>query len=95
MSRVYELRKVLCMSRADIGKWINRSASYIWSIENGRAPVPVDQICSALHVRREWLENGAGAMFEDGCDSSHMTKKCPSTTRNASRWFKLHRDELD
>ena len=75
MSRVYELRKALCMSRADIGKWINRSASYIWSIENGRAPVPVDQICSALHVRREWLENGAGAMFEDECDPQSIAER--------------------
>ena len=37
-------------------------------MENGIAPILTDLFCSALHVRREWLENGIEPMFEEGCD---------------------------
>lgn len=66
--RLKALRKTLGLKQRELAERLECGVSLIGKWEAGQQAVPVyriDQICSKFNVRREWLENGDGEMFNE------------------------------
>ena len=65
--RIKTLRQTLGMSQTEFGKKIGVTRSALSNLDLGittlKEPL-LSLICSVFNVRREWLENGSGEMFE-------------------------------
>ncbi len=64
--RIKELRKKLRLSQREFGEKLSLSTQTICAWEHGKN-VPmrgIKQMCSAFHVRQEWLQNGEGEIFD-------------------------------
>ena len=65
--RLKELRKKLGLKQREFAKRAGVSTSAVGGWECGKdkpGDARIDKICHEFHVRREWLENGEGEMFE-------------------------------
>lgn len=64
--RLISLRKALGMTQAQFAAGIGMYRNAVVSYELGEIPTPlvIEAICRRYCVRREWLENGTGDMFE-------------------------------
>lgn len=70
--RLKELRKKLGLKQRDVAEKLDVNVGLIGNWESGR-PIPktrLYQLCKEYNVRREWLENGEGDMFEPEKDES-------------------------
>jgi len=70
--RLKELRKKLGLKQRDVAEKLDVNVGLIGNWESGR-PIPktrLYQLCKEYNVRREWLENGEGEMFEPEKDES-------------------------
>lgn len=64
--RIKQLRKTLHFNQADFAQRLGVSQQTISDWEKGARVPPWTRllICSVFHVRREWLEEGAGEVFD-------------------------------
>lgn len=65
--RLKLLRKTLGLKQKELAEKLEVATGNIGNWEIGKYPIPrarIYQICSKFNVRREWLENGEGEMFE-------------------------------
>lgn len=65
--RIKILRKALGLSQTDFGTKIGVTRGVINNLDRGVTVLqePLSSlICSVFNVRRDWLENGSGEMFE-------------------------------
>lgn len=71
-NRIYTLRKALCMSMEDFARRLGKSTTWAFKHEINAeiTEEDADIICPEFHVRRDWLLNGNGEIFEEGCDPS-------------------------
>lgn len=68
--RIKLLRKELGLNQGEFASKIEVSQGSITAWERG-APIPqsrIQAICREFHARREWLETGAGEMFDPPSD---------------------------
>lgn len=66
--RIKDLRKLKKLSQKEFGQSLNLSQNHISSIEKGIRDVTertINDICRIYHVKKEWLLNGSGEIFED------------------------------
>lgn len=66
--RLKELRKTLNLKQREVAERLGVRVGNVGDWESGRA-IPstrIYQLCKEYNVRREWLESGAGEMFEPG-----------------------------
>lgn len=65
--RIKTLRQTLGMSQTDFGRKIGVTRSVLSNLDLGITTLQdplLSLVCSVFNVRREWLESGAGEMFE-------------------------------
>lgn len=65
--RLKELRKALNLKQRELAEKLGVTVSLVGVWESGVQPISttrIYQICKEFRVRREWLENGVGEMFE-------------------------------
>lgn len=65
--RIKTLRQTLGMSQTDFGRKIGVTRSVLSNLDLGITTLQdplLSLVCSVFNVRREWLETGAGEMFE-------------------------------
>ena len=65
--RLKELRKALGLKQREVAERLGVKVGRVGSWEAGVEPIPktrIYQLCKEYNVRREWLENGTGEMFE-------------------------------
>lgn len=65
--RLKEIRKKLNLKQREMAEQLGITVGLIGQWESGVAPIPnarIYQICNEYNVRREWLENGSGDMFQ-------------------------------
>lgn len=65
--RLKELRKKLGLKQREVAERLGVPVSSVGAWEIGKYPIPktrIYQICNEYHVRREWLVDGQGEMFE-------------------------------
>lgn len=70
--RIRQLRKTLNLTQAEFSKALGAKPSLVGVWEIGAQAIPetrIYQICKEFHVNREWLETGAGEMFETESES--------------------------
>lgn len=71
--RINDLIKFLCLTKRDFAKEICVNEEGLYSQLSGRrkiTPRLIALICTRFNVRHEWLENGAGPMFNDSKEES-------------------------
>lgn len=67
--RLKELRKALNLKQREVAERLGVKVGVVGTWESGGSPVPsprIYQLCKEYNVRREWLEQGVGEMFEPG-----------------------------
>lgn len=72
-NRIDELIKYLGITKRDFAKEICVNEDGLYSQLSGRrkiTPRLISLICTRFNIRREWLENGAGPMFNDSKEES-------------------------
>ena len=63
--RIKQLRKTLKLTQTEFGARLGVSDSTVGAWEKGVIPrLAIPAICTEFHVRREWLETGAGEVFD-------------------------------
>ena len=65
--RLKEIRKKIGLKLREMSDRLGVSISQIGQWESGAKEIPrarIYQICKEFNVRREWLENGSGDMFQ-------------------------------
>lgn len=64
--RFKAIRKHFALTQEQLAKKINRTSSFVSTVETGRcglSAATVDTICSVFGVNEEWLRTGIGEMF--------------------------------
>lgn len=82
--RLKQLRKMLGLKQREVAERLGVIPSLIGKWESGQQELPktrIYQICNEYHVRREWLVDGQGEMFE--------TEREPIDEDEAQRRFVL------
>lgn len=70
--RLKELRRVLGLKQREVAEKLGVSLGAVGTWEMGKDPIPrarIYQLCKEFDVRRDWLVNGAGEMFEPKPDA--------------------------
>ena len=73
--RINELIKYLCLTKREFAREIAVNEEGFYSQLSGKrkiTPRLIALICTRFNVRHEWLENGAGPMFNDSKEESEV-----------------------
>lgn len=88
--RLAILRAQLKLSSRAFGQSIHLSGSSIINMEKGRRGITertIQDICNCYHVRREWLADGTGPVFQDPLDGLAISEEAK---RLAAQYARLN-----
>ncbi len=76
--RIKQLRKHFGLSQAEFAQRINKSPGLISVVEGGKCNISdntLREICDSFGVRKEWLVNGKGNMFQRGKEKNVVDRE--------------------
>lgn len=89
--RIARVRKLLGLSQRQFGERIGVQRGTVTNYELGRN-IPTEtvrqMICREFGVRREWLENGGGEMFESGNRYEQLWKMSENYLQDENEVFR-------
>ena len=91
MNRIKALRKELGLSQEEFGNRLGLTRGAITNLEYGKTeakPLFIDLVCKTYGVRRDWLLNGDGKMFEPDTRDQEITKFVTQVIKDKPGSFK-------
>lgn len=91
MNRIKALRKELGLSQEEFGNRLGLTRGAITNLEYGKTeakPLFIDLVCKTYGVRRDWLLNGDGKMFEPDTREQEISKFVTQVIRDKPGSFK-------
>lgn len=91
MNRIKALRKELGLSQEEFGNRLGLTRGAITNLEYGKTeakPLFIDLVCKTYGVRRDWILNGDGKMFEPDTREQEISKFVTQVIREKPGSFK-------